>query len=43
MARERAAAGAPLTLLHSMAWLNTWYTGQEAADGQVLTGALNAR
>ena len=37
-ARERAAAGAPLTLLHSMAWLNTWYTGEEAADGQVLTG-----
>jgi len=37
-ARDRAAAGAPLTLLHSMAWLNTRYTGHEAADGQVLTG-----
>jgi CRISPR-associated endonuclease/helicase Cas3 len=37
-ARARAAAGAPLMLLHSMAWLNTRYTGEEAAEGQVLTG-----
>lgn len=37
-ARGQAAAEASVGLLHSMAWLNARYAGEENADGQVLTG-----
>jgi len=37
-ARDNATGDAPLTLLHSMAWLNTQYINEEPEDGQVLTG-----
>jgi CRISPR-associated endonuclease/helicase Cas3 len=37
-ARDNAAGGAPLTLLHSMAWLNTQYISEEPPAGEVLSG-----
>jgi CRISPR-associated endonuclease/helicase Cas3 len=37
-ARDNAAGDAPLTLLHSMAWLNTQYISEEPPAGEVLSG-----
>jgi CRISPR-associated endonuclease/helicase Cas3 len=37
-ARDNACGDAPLTLLHSMAWLNTQYIGEVPAAGEVLSG-----
>jgi CRISPR-associated endonuclease/helicase Cas3 len=37
-ARDNATGNAPLTLLHSMAWLNTQYIREEPPAGEVLTG-----